>query len=85
MLVRCHPLQRSSNSMPIHRQDEVGVRYCIKVGMVVLESIMMFLHLSPINGEVFKVQNTHQAHNLLLSSLSSSFNFFSFILWETNS
>ncbi|CAL9005006.1 unnamed protein product [Prunus brigantina] len=25
MLVRYHPLQRSSNSMPIHRQDEVGV------------------------------------------------------------
>ncbi|CAL2247173.1 unnamed protein product [Prunus armeniaca] len=66
----CHPLQRSSNSMSIHRQDEVGVRYCIKIGMVVLESIMMFLLLSPINREVFKLQNTHQTHNLLLSSLS---------------
>ncbi|CAL8994335.1 unnamed protein product [Prunus brigantina] len=70
MLVRCHPLQRSSNSMPIHRQDEVGVIYCIKIGMVVLESIMMFLLLSPINREVFELQNTHQAQNLILSSLS---------------
>ncbi|KAL6293992.1 hypothetical protein ACE6H2_002134 [Prunus campanulata] len=31
---------------------------CIKRRMVVLEFIMMFLPLSPINKEVFKLQNT---------------------------